>query len=98
MAASINRAASIDTHGNERIRPSGEPLRPFTCVNSHPCQRSSSRCTLEDTLRAFDALNQVPELLRRFLSQYLAYAFEGVDQAIESCKQSVYVEDEFAVR
>jgi hypothetical protein len=53
---------------------------------------------LEDTLRAFDALKQVPELFRRFLSQYLANAFEGVDRAIEGCKQSVYREEGFAKR
>jgi hypothetical protein len=51
-----------------------------------------------DSQRAFTALNEVPELFRRFLSQYLANAFEGVDRAIESCKQSVYKEEGFANR
>jgi hypothetical protein len=53
---------------------------------------------LDDTLRAFDALKRVPELFRRFLSQYLANAFEGVDRAIEVCRQSVYLEEGFAAR
>jgi len=53
---------------------------------------------LEDSQRAFDALKGVPELFRRFLSQYLANAFEGVDRAIETCKQSVYKEEGFAGR
>jgi hypothetical protein len=53
---------------------------------------------LEDTLRAFDALKGVPELFRRFLSQYLGNAFEGVDRAIETCKQTVYAEEGFAKR
>lgn len=53
---------------------------------------------LEDTLRAFDALKRVPELFRRFLSQYLGNAFEGVDRAIETCKQSVYAQEGFAKR
>lgn len=53
---------------------------------------------LEDTMRAFETLKRVPELFRRFLSQYLANAFEGVDRAIESCRQSVYIEEGFAAR
>jgi hypothetical protein len=53
---------------------------------------------LEDALRAFDSLKSVPELFRRFLSQYLSNAFEGVDRAIETCKQTVYLEDGFAAR
>ncbi|MGH8314125.1 MAG: hypothetical protein ACRETU_03110 [Steroidobacterales bacterium] len=53
---------------------------------------------LEDSERAFDALQRVPELFRRFLSQYLANAFEGVDQAIENCRQSVYRDAGFAER
>jgi hypothetical protein len=52
----------------------------------------------QDTLRAFDSLKRVPELFRRFLSQYLANAFEGVDRAIETCRQSVYMDEGFAVR
>ncbi|MGA8056453.1 MAG: hypothetical protein WCA12_21770, partial [Burkholderiales bacterium] len=56
------------------------------------------KLTLEDTLRAFNALKRVPELFRRFLSQYLANAFEGVDRAIEKCRQSVYAEEGFARR
>jgi hypothetical protein len=52
----------------------------------------------DDSLRAFDALKRVPELFRRFLSQYLANAFEGVDRAIEVCRQSVYVEEGFAAK
>lgn len=52
----------------------------------------------EDGERAFDALQRVPELFRRFLSQYLANAFEGIDQAIENCRQSVYREAGFAER
>jgi hypothetical protein len=53
---------------------------------------------LEDTLRAFDSLKRVPELFRRFLSQYLANPFEGVDPAIEACRQSVYMDEGFAAR
>jgi hypothetical protein len=53
---------------------------------------------VEDSLRAFDVLKRVPELFRRFLSQYLGNAFEGVDRAIETCKQSVYAEEGFEKR
>lgn len=53
---------------------------------------------LDDTLRAFDTLKRVPELFRRFLSQYLGNAFEGVDRAIEICRQTVYTEEGFAKR
>src|ERR1700722_10587605 len=53
---------------------------------------------LEDTMRAFDTLKGVPELFRRFLSQYLGNAFEGVDHAIGISKQSVYAEAGFAKR
>jgi hypothetical protein len=53
---------------------------------------------LEDTLRAFYSLKKVPELFRRFLSQYLANAFEGVDRAIETSRQSVFVDEGFAAR
>jgi hypothetical protein len=59
---------------------------------------ATMKLKLEDTLRAFDALKCVPELFRRFLSQYLANAFEGVDRAIEACRQSVYAEEGFAAR
>jgi hypothetical protein len=52
----------------------------------------------EEGQRAFEALKRVPELFRRFLSQYLANAFEGVDRAIENCRQSVYLEEGFAAR
>jgi hypothetical protein len=52
----------------------------------------------KDTSRAFEALQGVPELFRRFLSQYLANAFDGVDSAIENCKQTVYLEEGFATR
>ena len=53
---------------------------------------------VSDTLKAFDVFKSVPELFRRFLSQYLANAFEGVDFAIDKCKQSIYIEDGFAAR
>jgi len=53
---------------------------------------------LTDTVAAFNALNRVPELFRRFLSQYLSHPFEGVEKAIEVSKQSVYVEEGFAKR
>jgi hypothetical protein len=59
---------------------------------------TTMKLKLEDTLRAFDALKRVPELFRRFLSQYLGNAFEGVDRAIETCKASVYAEQGFAKR
>jgi hypothetical protein len=48
------------------------------------------------TLRAFDALHRVPELFRRFLAQYLANAFEGVEGAVEACRDSLYSEEGFA--
>lgn len=48
------------------------------------------------SLRVFDALHRVPELFRRFLAQYLANAFEGVDAAVEACRQSLYSEEGFA--
>lgn len=47
-------------------------------------------------LRAFDALHRVPELFRRFLARYLANAFEGVEAAVEACRQSLYSEEGFA--
>jgi hypothetical protein len=65
-------------------------------------QRANTLTTMKldsaDTLKAFEALKRVPELFRRFLAQYLANAFEGVDQAIETCKQTVYAEEGFAAR
>lgn len=59
---------------------------------------TTMKLKLQDTLRAFDALKRVPELFRRFLSQYLANSFEGVERAIETCKQSVYLEEGFGTR
>ena len=59
---------------------------------------ATMKLKLEDTLRAFDLLKRAPELFRRFLSQYLANAFEGVDRAIETCRQSVYTEEGFVAR
>jgi hypothetical protein len=59
---------------------------------------TTMKLKLHDTLRAFDSLRRVPELFRRFLSQYLGNAFEGVDRAIEICKQTVYLEEGFATR
>lgn len=59
---------------------------------------TTMKLKVEDSERAFDALQRVPELFRRFLSQYLANAFEGVDKAIENCRQSVYREAGFAER
>jgi hypothetical protein len=53
---------------------------------------------LQDSTRAFESLKRVPELFRRFLSQCLANAFDGVDRAIETCRQSVYTEEGFAAR
>lgn len=53
---------------------------------------------VEDSLRAFEALRRVPELFRRFISQYLANPFEGVDRAVEACKQTVYLEEGFSAR
>src|SRR5260370_1680173 len=50
---------------------------------------TTMKLQLTDTLRAFDSLKRVPELFRRFLSQYLGNAFEGVDRAIEISKQSI---------
>jgi hypothetical protein len=59
---------------------------------------TTMKLKLEDSERAFEALKRVPELFRRFLSQYLANAFEGVDNAIENCKQSVYRDAGFVER
>jgi hypothetical protein len=59
---------------------------------------TTMKLDVADALRAFEALKRVPELFRRFLSQYLGNAFEGVDRAIETCKQSVYLEEGFAAR
>jgi hypothetical protein len=59
---------------------------------------ATMKIKLQDSLRAFDSLKRVPELFRRFLSQYLANAFEGVDRAIDTCRQSVYTEEGFAAR
>lgn len=59
---------------------------------------TTMKLKLEDSERAFEALQRVPELFRRFLSQYLANAFEGVDAAIENCRQSVYRDEGFAAR
>ena len=59
---------------------------------------TTMKLKLADTLAAFEALKRVPELFRRFLSQYLANAFDGVENAIETCKQSVYVEEGFVER
>ena len=68
-----------------------ELTRRANALTTMPLQLSASQ-------RAFEALKEVPELFRRFLSQYLANAFEGVDLAIEKCKQSVYKEEGFAGR
>lgn len=59
---------------------------------------ATMKIKLQDSIRAFDSLKRVPELFRRFLSQYLANAFEGVDRAIEACRQSVYMDEGFAAR
>ena len=59
---------------------------------------TTAKLKVKDSLRAFDALHRVPELFRRFLSQYLSNPFDGVDLAIEICEQSVYVEEGFQLR
>lgn len=63
-------------------------------------RRANSLTTMPLTetqgLRVFDALHRVPELFRRFLAQYLANAFEGVEAAVEACRQSLYSEEGFA--
>lgn len=63
-------------------------------------RRANSLTTMplaeQGALRAFDALHRVPELFRRFLAQYLANAFEGIDAALEACRQSLYSEEGFA--
>ena len=50
------------------------------------------------SLAAFQELNGVPELFRRFLAQYLANPFEGASAAVAQCKRSVYVEGGFDKR
>jgi hypothetical protein len=59
---------------------------------------TTMKLDVSDALKAFEALKRVPELFRRFLSQYLGNAFEGVNRAIATCKQSVYLEEGFAAR
>jgi hypothetical protein len=59
---------------------------------------TTMKLTAKDTSRAFEAFKGVPELFRRFLSQYLANAFEGVDSAIEKCRQTIYLQEGFAAR
>jgi hypothetical protein len=59
---------------------------------------TTMKLDVSDTLKAFEALKRVPELFRRFLSQYLGNAFEGVNRAIATCKRSVYLEEGFAAR
>jgi len=63
-------------------------------------RRANSLTTMplgeDQGLRAFDTLHRVPELFRRFLSQYLANAFEGVEAAVEACRQSLYSGEGFA--
>lgn len=49
-------------------------------------------------LRAFEDLNRVPELYRRFLSQYLAHPFEGAQAAVDHCRRSIYSDQGFAKR
>jgi hypothetical protein len=56
------------------------------------------RLKLADTLKAFDSLMKVPELFRRFLSQYLGNPLEGVAQAVYLSKQSIYTEAGLAKR
>lgn len=50
------------------------------------------------SLAAFQALNGVPELFRRFLAQYLANPFEGAAAAVDQCKRSIYSEGGFDKR
>jgi hypothetical protein len=82
------RVESLPLLGDEFVRELTRRANTLTTL----------KLKLEDTLRAFDALKRVPELFRRFLSQYLGNAFEGVDRAIETCKQSVYAQEGFAKR
>jgi hypothetical protein len=51
-----------------------------------------------DSLAAFQELNGVPELFRRFLAHYLANPFEGAVAAVAQCKRSVYAEGGFDKR
>lgn len=63
-------------------------------------RRANSLTTMpvaeEEGLRVFDALHRVPELFRRFLARYLANAFEGVEAAVEACRQSLSSDEGFA--
>lgn len=63
-------------------------------------RRANSLTTMPITedqgLHVFEALHHVPELFRRFLAQYLANPFEGVEAAVEACRQSLYSEEGFA--
>lgn len=49
----------------------------------------------DESLRAFEALQRVPALFRRFLAQFLANPFDGAQEALETCRQSLYSEEGF---
>jgi hypothetical protein len=82
------RVESLQLLGEEFVRELTRRANSLTTV----------KLNMADALNAFDALKRVPELFRRFLAQYLGNAFEGVAQAIETCKQTVYLEEGFAAR
>jgi hypothetical protein len=66
-----------------------EPTRRANSLTTMPLAESQG-------LRVLDALHRVPELFRRFLAQYLANPFEGVEAAVEACRHSLYSEEGFA--
>jgi len=82
------RVEPLPLLGDEFVRELTRRANTLTTMKLH----------LDDTSRAFDTLNRVPELFRRFLSQYLGNAFDGVSRAIETCKQTVYAEEGFVKR
>ncbi len=82
------RVEPLPLLGEEFVR---ELTRRANCL-------TTVKLDVKDALNAFEALKRVPELFRRFLSQYLGNAFEGVGPAIEAVKQSVYLEEGFASR
>lgn len=56
---------------------------------------TTMRLAEDQALRAFELLHRVPELFRRFLAHYLANPFEGVEAAVEACRQTLYSEEGF---
>lgn len=74
--------------GEAFVRDLTDRANRLTTVNLKPAH----------SLAAFQELNGVPELFRRFLAQYLANPFDGTAAAVAQCKRSVYAEGGFDKR